>query len=580
MSDLKKQPKEILLIFKTHLDIGFTDYAENIVKNYLEVFIPNAIRVGNALRETDTPFVWTVGSWMIWEALKHDRDGVVEKAIRDGIIAWHALPFTTHTELMNKTLFEYGLSLSQQLDQRFERKTIAAKMTDVPGHTIGIVPLMADHGVEFLHLGVNPATPVPEVPPAFRWRNGEKEIVVMYQGDYGELEEFDNFILCFAHTHDNTGPQSTQEVIQIYEELRSKYPGHPIKAATLNDVAEKMRHIDGLPVIEKEIGDSWIHGAGTDPAKVSMYRQLLRYIEERGIDNKDISDNLLLVPEHTWGRDIKKCFKFQSDAHYFPDEFEQVNSEARADAEKSWLEQRNYVERAAEVLGVSLEKTVEMPDLAGFTEIEPEEPHFEISWQLFDRKDYERYQKIYMRTDVLWAIWDFTKVGLPEYEGGIFTPKVTRAFSDGNKKCYRLDFTPAQAQQFGLPVFWVEEVDGSVDVKWFGKKANRLPQAFWLKFKNQKESWQLHKLGQWIRAEDVIGSPLIAAIDKGVRNEDTQIESLDAPLVAPYGRRLLDFDLHQKKQDLYFNLYNNIWNTNFPMWYSDDSRFRFQIKRR
>ena len=27
------------------------------------------------------------------------------------------------------------------------------------------------------------------------------------------------------------------------------------------------------------------------------------------------------------------------------------------------------------------------------------------------------------------------------------------------------------------------------------------------------------------------------------------------------------------------NLYNNIWNTNFPMWYSDDALFRFIKKK-
>ena len=36
--------KEILLIFKTHLDIGFTDYAESVLQKYLEQYIPNAIR--------------------------------------------------------------------------------------------------------------------------------------------------------------------------------------------------------------------------------------------------------------------------------------------------------------------------------------------------------------------------------------------------------------------------------------------------------------------------------------------------------------------------------------------------------
>ena len=127
--------KEVLVIFKTHLDVGFTGYEKDIIDNYLNVFIPNAIRVGYELKDTDTPFIWTVGSWMIWKALKEDKSGVVEKAIKDGIINWHGLPFTTHTELLNADLFNFGLDISRELDQKFGRKTIAAKMTDVPGHT-------------------------------------------------------------------------------------------------------------------------------------------------------------------------------------------------------------------------------------------------------------------------------------------------------------------------------------------------------------------------------------------------------------------------------------------------------------
>ena len=115
--------KEVFLIFKTHLEIGFTDYAENVVNKYIEQYIPAAIKVGYELKNTDTPFVWTVGSWLVWESLKQDEDGIVEQAIKDDIITWHALPFTTHTELMNEALFKYGLSLSERLDKRFGKKT-------------------------------------------------------------------------------------------------------------------------------------------------------------------------------------------------------------------------------------------------------------------------------------------------------------------------------------------------------------------------------------------------------------------------------------------------------------------------
>ena len=87
-------------------------------------------------------------------------------------------------------------------------------------------------------------------------------------------------------------------------------------------------------------------------------------------------------------------------------------------------------------------------------------------------------------------------------------------------------------------------------------------------------------MGLWLSPSKIIGSPFISAIDTGVRNDEYTIESLDCALVAPYGRKLLEYGERPETEDLYFNLYNNIWNTNFPMWYSDDALFRFLIKKR
>ena len=58
------------------------------------------------------------------------------------------------------------------------------------------------------------------------------------------------------------------------------------------------------------------------------------------------------------------------------------------------------------------------------------------------------------------------------------------------------------------------------------------------------------------------------------------IETLDAPLVAPGEPSLLNFNNRQPvlKRGMHFNLYNNVWGTNFPMWYDDDARFRFILR--
>ena len=570
--------KEVLIVFKTHLDIGFTDYSENVINNYIENFIPNAIKTGYELKDTKTPFIWTVGSWLIWEGLKRDSDGKLAKAIEDGIIAWHSLAFTSHTELMSEKLFDYSLSLSDKLDERFGKKTIGAKMTDVPGHTIGMIPYMKKHGVEFLHIGVNPATPTPEVPPVFRWKTGNDELIVMYGNGYGKNEEFDDFAICFGHTADNHGAQSPDEIKKLYADLQKKYPGATVKAATLCDVAEKMKTLKNLPVIYDEIGDTWIHGAGTDPKKLAEYRELLRYIDDKDLTDIDLADNLLLIPEHTWGVNLHKFFNV-TDIWYNKDFEKTEGREDRVAFEKSWEEQRSYLRKAEKVLNTTCSYSPSEPDLAGLKKVSvPERLDFELSWQLFDTDDYQRYMDKYITftpMNIGWACSDFIKLGLPVYEGGIFSAKATECYTNNSKTVYKLEFDKTLTEEYGLPYLWAVEDGENFTVSWFGKKASRLPQAFWLKFYGHDENWQVSKMGKWIDPEKVIGSPLIMATDKGIKNLNAHIEPLDSVLLAPFGRRLLDFEKYPKGQDMYFNLYNNIWNTNFPMWYSDDSTFRF-----
>ncbi|MBA3848215.1 MAG: hypothetical protein H0X45_16415, partial [Planctomycetes bacterium] len=263
------------VVFKTHLDIGFTDLAAEVIRRYREDYLPAALNVARELRQRGGDrFIWTTGSWLIDDALEHG-DAALKKSLEAGIAAgdvrWHALPFTMHTELLDADLVRHGLSLSQRLDKRFGLKTIAAKMTDVPGHTRGLVPLLVDAGVTFLHIGVNPASRAPQVPDCFRWKLGEAEIVVGYdKSGYGtalEIEGCDH-VLAFAHTGDNQGPQGPDQILAEFARVRSSFTGADVRAGTLDDFA---RAVDGvrasLPVVDQEIGDTWIHGTGTDPYK-------------------------------------------------------------------------------------------------------------------------------------------------------------------------------------------------------------------------------------------------------------------------------------------------------------------------
>ncbi len=318
----REKIKKVHVVYKTHLDIGFTDLGERVLEKYRTSYIPHSIDLALELNtETEKKFIWTLGSFLIDDYLKYaegEQRSKLELAIRRGDICWHGLACTTHTELLDQDLFSFDLGISDYLDKAFGKKTIAAKMTDVPGHTRAIIPLLAEHGKKYLHIGVNPSSMVPEVPTTFLWRYKDKEIIVQYSAEYGApcyVEGMDE-VLEFAHTGDNLGPQSAKDIEAEMERIGGLYPNAEIVASTLDAYAgELWKNRGKLPVIEEEIGDTWIHGVGTDPVKVARYRALVLLknkwkgegrLKEGQAGYEGFMRGLLLVAEHTWGLDYKK----------------------------------------------------------------------------------------------------------------------------------------------------------------------------------------------------------------------------------------------------------------------------------
>lgn len=474
------QIDEVHVIFKTHLDIGFTDFAQTVAANYTEHYIPAALQVARELREAggDARFIWTTGAWLIdhyLETTDRTRRDAMEAGIAAGDITWHGLPCTTHSELMDTELFHFGLSIARDLDQRYGRTTIAAKMTDVPGHTRGIVPLLAKAGLRFLHIGVNPGSTPPDVPPLFRWQAPDgSEIVVMYQKDsYGGLTLVADarVALAFAHTGDNHGPQGADHIRATFAALQEQFPHARVFASTLDTFATRVLPIaHQLPRLTQEIGDSWIHGIGTDPRKVAQFRELLRLRNEwlhTGAFVRDtphyrsFSHPLLLVAEHTWGLDVKS--HLGDSRNYAASLFHAARSSERFQKmEASWREQRNYIDQAVATLPPTLAKqasarldalTPRRPDQYDLrthdlatsfigprfaidfdpangaiihlhdkanrrTLADATHPLAVVQYETFAQRDYDRFWEQYIINKAqtqMWARADFTKPGMEDY---------------------------------------------------------------------------------------------------------------------------------------------------------------------
>ena len=68
--------RRVRIIFKTHLDIGFTDLAVRVVERYFRDFIVQAVKTAEYFRRGSGAFRyrWTVGSWLIDEYFNRAYD--------------------------------------------------------------------------------------------------------------------------------------------------------------------------------------------------------------------------------------------------------------------------------------------------------------------------------------------------------------------------------------------------------------------------------------------------------------------------------------------------------------------------
>ncbi|UAL52064.1 DUF5054 domain-containing protein [Metabacillus dongyingensis] len=691
------------VVFKTHLDIGFTDLAENVTNQYIQSYIPKAIELSRELeKEKDSAgFVWTTGSWLIHEYLKRanaDEKKVMDDAISRGYIAWHGLPFTTHTELMDKNLFKYALTIAKNLDAEYGKKTIAGKMTDVPGHTKAMIPLLAESGIKYLHFGVNPASKVPSVPNLFVWKAEDgSDVIVNYADNYGDVLRIDglNEVMVFAHTGDNCGPPSIEDIKQEFAGLRERFPNASIKASTMDAFAEKLLAIKHtLPVVHEEIGDTWIHGAGTDPKKVAEYRELIRLrntwitqgrLEEDSEEFKEFSDWLLLIPEHTWGLDEKKYLNDYK--HYakqdfksarerdliskdaVPDKYGYIGSFAMHEFdnmskqlfsttwenrsyslfESSWKEQRGFLQKAVGALSSDKQQEVKaalealvpvknegnflgemrtgavyslgefqvsfsddgsisrLLDQSGKEWASQDQRLGVFSYESFGTENYQTWFKQYVENlhqTYRWSEADQGKPGMELVEPipvhTLYRPELISLTKHKDQSLDRVYVNlrlPVQAAElYGAPreveiiyTFLKHEPTIDIEMNWFEKDANRLPEAIWFSFSLQVDNpslWKMDKMGTLISPYEVVknGNRNLHGIQSGVTYHGADgwavIETKDVPLVSPGEKRLLQLDNKPSNLEngFHFNLYNNVWGTNFPMWYEEDAKFRFSLK--
>lgn len=375
---------EVIVTFKTHFDIGYTDLPSAVVERYRTTMIDQALDVVDRSRtlSLEQQFVWTIPGWPMakiaedWSGQTPGRKARILQAMKDGRFVVHGLPFTMHTELLEPEDLVRGLGFASRLSRDLGLPLPRdAKMTDVPSHSWILPTLLRHAGIDFLHLGCNAASSSPEVPLLFWWEGPDgSRLLTMYSASgYGTglVPPADwpyRTWLVMQHTGDNHGPPTPEEVGQLLADASKKLPGMKVRIGRLSDFADAiLDEKPQIPVIRGDMPDTWIHGPMCDPAGARTARNLrsatgtteslVALLGIWGLPAPDADwarriadahEGSLLYGEHTWGGALYWVTRYGKDLKWdYGDAWKADRAAGRfAKLEQSWAEHTRYIEQA------------------------------------------------------------------------------------------------------------------------------------------------------------------------------------------------------------------------------------------
>ncbi len=619
--------KKIIGVFKTHFDYGYTDLAERVLEHYCTDMLDKAISVCNATRKhgENLMYKWTLPSYLLmqmYDRSEGERREALTSLIMSGQIVCHALPFTLHTELLDKKQLDNLFIFTDEYVKTFGKYfPISAKMTDVPGHTSALIAPLVKRGVKFLHLGKNQASTAPDVPTLFWWQDKfGNRILTMYNKNYGSdiLPPKDwkyPVWLALCHTYDNAGVQEDDYVLGVRDFCGEKYD---FATGTLDDFARELLKCDlsDIPVISGELGDTWIHGVGSLPKAVSAFRRsrkefyaLEEYAEKLGADISRERDEFyktaLVFCEHTFGANILKYLGQQRafDKNGFA--LERENRAAYVILEDSWKEQEAYAGRLNEIckslkarLGYTAKAEQKSEPISASVKGKDILISFagknlavRYEYRIFGAESIFKYMQKYLVRYFDWSISDFGRNHYPEIGDEIFTatPHISKVSEDSVSVDFALqERSYSEFGNFKKLAAEIKLTDGKLSIKLAGKDkvATPLVECGNLIVKTDSESsdFAVEKCGMEIDVNsDIVkgANQLLFSSDGYARIGNIKLSSLDAPLVSFGENAICRFQATPKskrKPIFVINLFNNHWGTNFPQWIEGDLSYEVIIE--
>lgn len=339
---------EIYILHHSHVDIGYTHVQTDVLQKHYEYFDQVIELAKNSAQYPEgSQFKWNVE--VLWAVDSYLKETSPEKraafidAVKKGWIGLDALYGNELTALCRPEELVRLVDCAGQLRERYDVTIDSAMITDVPGYTWGLVPVLAHTPVKYFCVGPNRGHRIGYTlsqwgDKPFYWRSpsGQQKILTWVAGegysffhsgklDSGRLFEYlqrleradypyDMLHLRYSIGGDNGPPDP--DLADFARKWNEKYAYPRLVIATTSEMFHRFeaRYGNDLPTVAGDFTPYWEDGAASSARETLLNRAaaerlvqaetlfaMLKPTEYPAEKFYDAWRNVILYDEHTWG---------------------------------------------------------------------------------------------------------------------------------------------------------------------------------------------------------------------------------------------------------------------------------------
>ena len=350
-------PITVYLIPHSHVDIGYTNIQDD-VRRLQWSHIDSAIVLAEKTKDypSGSKFKWNVE--VLWalesylDSCSSDKKEKVIKAIQDGSIGVDGMYANMLTGLCSPEEWIWLMEAVRRVNEKFNIKIESAMISDIPGWSWSIVPVLANAGIKYLSFGINQGDRIGSVrrelgDKPFYWispSSNQKILTWVHEQGYsafhyigksgttGGISEIEptitNYINSLAESKypydivplrytigSDNGP-TDKYLSDNVKKWNEKYLSPKLVIATNSDFFKEFenKYKVKIPEFKGDITPYWEDGAGSSANETAINRQSADKLNEAMYLLSQYSNtkfqldsfynawrNVILYDEHTWG---------------------------------------------------------------------------------------------------------------------------------------------------------------------------------------------------------------------------------------------------------------------------------------